>query len=126
MTAEETIRDYFRCLDEEDWDGMRRLWTDDAELRAVGGRPRSGRDEVLGFFEKLFDPWVEHEDRPLRIVVATDGEIEVGTADVRFLGTTADGREVSFEAVDVFDLHDGRIARMSNWYDIALARKALA
>jgi ketosteroid isomerase-like protein len=122
MTTEETVRDYFRCLDEEDWEGMRKLWTDDAELRAVGGRPRSGREEVLGFFEKLFDPWAQHEDRPVRIVVAGD----VVTADVLFLGTTTDGREVSFEAVDVFDLRDGRIAKMSNWYDIALARKALA
>jgi ketosteroid isomerase-like protein len=122
MTTEETIRDYFRCLDEEDWEGMRRLWTDDGALRAVGARPRSGREEVLGFFEKLFDPWREHEDRPVRIVVAGD----VVTADVLFLGTTTDGREVSFEAVDVFDLRDGQIAKMSNWYDIALARKALA
>jgi ketosteroid isomerase-like protein len=120
--VEATIREYFRCLDDEDWAGMRELWTEDGELRAVGGRPRAGREEVLGFFEKLFGPWRAHEDRPTRIVVAGD----FVTAEVTFYGTAADGREVSFEAVDVFDLRDGRIARMSNWYDIAYARKALA
>jgi ketosteroid isomerase-like protein len=122
MTTEETVRDYFRCLDQEDWEGMRRLWTEDAELRAVGGRPRSGREEVLGFFEKLFAPWTAHEDRPTRLIIAGD----VVTAEVLFLGTTAEGREVNFEAIDLFDLHDGQIARMSNWYDIAYARKALS
>lgn len=122
MTNEETVRDYFRCLDEEDWEGMRRLWTEDAGLRAVGGRPRDGREEVLGYFEKLFAPWTVHEDRPVRLIVAGD----VITAEVLFLGTTADGREVRFEAIDLFDLRDGQIARMSNWYDIAYARKALA
>jgi ketosteroid isomerase-like protein len=121
MSAEATIRDYFRCLDEEDWAGMAALWAEDGTLRAVGARPRRGRDEVLEFFGKLFAPWREHEDRPTRIVVAGD----VVTAEVLFTGTTQDGREVSFEAVDVFDLRDGRIAAMSNWYDIALARKAL-
>lgn len=122
MTTEATIRDYFRCLDEEDWAGMEALWTVDGELRAVGARPRHGREEVLGFFAKLFTPWREHEDRPTRLVIAGD----VVTAEVTFTGTTADGREVSFDAVDVFDLREGRIAALSNWYDIALARKALA
>lgn len=121
MSAEATIRDYFRCLDEEDWTGMETLWTEDGKLRAVGARPRHGREEVLGFFAKLFTPWREHEDRPTRIVIAGD----VVTAEVLFTGTTVDGREVSFEAVDVFDLRAGRIAALSNWYDIALARKAL-
>jgi ketosteroid isomerase-like protein len=122
MSVEATIHDYFRCLDEEDWVGMEALWTEDGRLRAVGARPRHGRQEVLGFFAKLFAPWREHEDRPTRIVVAGD----VVTAEVLFIGTTQDGREVTFDAVDVFDLRDGRIAAMSNWYDIALARKALA
>jgi ketosteroid isomerase-like protein len=122
MSTEATIRDYFRCLDEEDWTGMEALWTEDGTLRAVGARPRHGRDEVLGFFGKLFTPWREHEDRPTRIVIAGD----VVTAEVLFTGTTQDGREVSFDAVDVFDLREGRIAALSNWYDIALARKSLA
>jgi len=32
---------------------------------------------------------------------------------------------VSFDAVDVFDLKDGLIRRMSNWYDVAYARSVL-
>jgi ketosteroid isomerase-like protein len=45
---------------------------------------------------------------------------------VTFTGTTGDGRTVTFDAVDVFDLRDGRIRRLSNWYDVAYARKMIA
>jgi ketosteroid isomerase-like protein len=123
VSTRDLILDYFRCLDEEDWDGMRALWhPDDCRLRAVGARPREGREQVLEFFGKLFTPWKLHEDRPTRLVVCAD----TVTAEVLFLGTTHDGLEVSFEAVDVFDLSDGLISRLSNWYDIAYARKVLA
>jgi hypothetical protein len=47
-------------------------------------------------------------------------------AEVTFSGTTADGRDVTFDAVDVFDLEDGLIRRFSNWYDIAYARRVLS
>jgi ketosteroid isomerase-like protein len=119
---EETVRRYFACLDAEDWAQMRTLWQPDAELRAVGARPRRGADEVVAYFSTLFAPWPRHEDRPTRLIVAGDTIV----AEVTFTGTTADGREVSFDAVDVFDLRDGLIARETNWYDIAYARKALA
>ena len=119
---ERSVRDYFTCLDGEDWDRMRTLWQPDAELRAVGARARSGIDEVIGYFSGLFTPWPKHEDRPTRFIAQGDTIV----VEVTFLGTTPDGREVSFDAVDVFDLRDGLIARLTNWYDIAYARKVLS
>lgn len=115
---------YFRCLDTEDWSRMADLWTADAELLAVGARPRKGRDDVIGYFAKLFDPWSEHEDRPTRVVVAEAEQTVL--AEVTFSGTPPGGGPVSFDAVDVFDFRDDRIRKLSNWYDVALARKALA
>lgn len=122
MTNEEVVRRYFACLDSEDWDGMREIWHADGELRAVGARPRSGVEEVIGYFSNVFSPWPTHQDAPTRLIVAGD----TITAEVLFTGRAHDGREVSFEAIDLFDLRDGRIARLSNWYDIAYARRVLA
>jgi ketosteroid isomerase-like protein len=119
---QETVRRYFVCLDTEDWTQMRTLWQPDAELRAVGARPRIGVDEVIGYFSNLFTPWPRHQDKPTRLIAADDTVV----AEVTFTGTTPDGREVSFDAVDVFDLRDGLIARETNWYDIAYARKVLS
>jgi hypothetical protein len=45
---------------------------------------------------------------------------------VTFTGTTADGREISFDAVDVFDLARGRIRRLSSWYDVADVRHSVS
>jgi ketosteroid isomerase-like protein len=114
---------YFECLNTEDWDGMRAIWREDGELRAVGARPRHDREGVIGYFSKLFDPWPEHEDRPTRLVISErDGTV---LAEVTFTGRTLDGRQVSFDAIDVFDLVDGAIKKLTNWYDIDLARRAL-
>jgi ketosteroid isomerase-like protein len=117
----DTVQRYFVCLDTEDWTQMRTLWHDDAELRAVGARPRSGADEVIGYFSNLFSPWPVHQDKPTRLIGSGDTIV----AEVTFTGTTPDGRDVSFDAVDVFDLRDGRIAKLTNWYDIAYVRKVL-
>jgi len=115
------IQSYFESLDREDWETMRGLWHPDGEMRAVGARPRVGREDVLDLLEKLFVPWVTHRDKPGRVLI--DGTTT--TVEVVFTGTTEDGREVRFEAVDVIDFEDGQIRRLSNWYDIDYARKVL-
>jgi ketosteroid isomerase-like protein len=122
MTNDEVVRRYFWCLDHEDWPQMRSLWHEDGILRAVGARPRDGLEQVMDLFSKLFVPWREHQDAPTRVIHAED----TVTVEVTFTGRTPGGREVSFDAIDVFDLRDGRIAKMTNWYDTAYARKMLA
>jgi len=116
------ISTYFRCLDAEDWATMREIWHPDGEMRAVGARPRTGIDAITDLMEKLFVPWVEHRDQPGRILVAG----QTATVEVTFRGTTETGAEVRFDAVDVIDFSDARIVRLTNWYDVDLARQALA
>jgi fatty-acyl-CoA synthase len=119
--SEDVVLAYFVCLDTEDWERMRTLWHPEAELRAVAARPRNGLDEVIAYFSKLFRPWPRHTDRPTRVLNCGDTFV----VEVTFTGTTPDGTDVSFDAVDVFDLEDGLIRRMSNWYDVAYARSVL-
>ncbi|HEY2650723.1 MAG TPA: nuclear transport factor 2 family protein [Solirubrobacteraceae bacterium] len=121
MSPVETVDAYFVCLDTENWSRMRTLWCTDCELRAVGARPRSGLDEVIGYFSRLFTPWSRHRDLPTRLIRDCDTIV----AEVAFTGTTPDGRQVSFDAIDVFDLQSGRIRTLSNWYDLAYVRRVL-
>ncbi len=119
--APETIRSFFAALNGEDWTRMASLWADDAELRAVGARPRRGRDDIMTYYHGLFGPWPQHEDRPTR-VIAAGGVVVV---EVRFAGVTPGGKRLEFDAVDVFDLAGGEIARMSSWYDLTWVRGQL-
>jgi ketosteroid isomerase-like protein len=114
---------YFACLNTEDWDGMRELWCEDGELRAVGARPRSGREDIVGYFSRLFRPWREHHDEPTRVLAFEPAP--TGLAEVRFTGLTGGHREVRFDAVDVFDFRQGHIRALSNWYDIDYVRREL-
>jgi ketosteroid isomerase-like protein len=119
---EAALARYFETVNAEDWVGFAEVWQPDATLKAVGGRPRHGLDDILGFYRNLFVAWQRHLDVPTRTLWSGDS----ATVEVRFDGTTHDGRVVSFDAVDVIDFSGGRIARLTNWYDIAYVRKALA
>jgi ketosteroid isomerase-like protein len=119
---EQQVQAYFESLDSEDWERMGRLWHPQGEMIAVGARPRRGREQVMDLLERLFVPWAVHRDRPVRTIVAG----ETATVEVEFTGTTADGRDVAFAAVDLIDFDDGLIRRLSNWYDIDYARRILS
>ena len=112
---------YFTTMNAEDWEGFAALWHPQARHMSVGAGWRSGRDEIVEFYRRLFRAWNEHDDSPTRFVVAGD----VVTVEVRFTGTTLDGRELAFDAVDVIDLEDGLIKQLTSWYDIAWVRKQL-
>jgi ketosteroid isomerase-like protein len=115
------VREYFEALNAEDFPRLERAWAADGELRAVGSRPRRGIEEVMAYFHPLFEPWAEHLDQPTRTIVSGD----VVVVEIRFTGRTHGGRELSFDAVDVFDLAGGAIARLTTWYDLAWVRKQL-
>jgi ketosteroid isomerase-like protein len=118
----EAIGAYFRAVNAEDWDGFRTLWAEDSTVLAVGARPRRGVDDVMGLYTKMFNHWPKHRDVPSRTLV--DGNTV--TVEVHFIGTTEDGRELQFDAVDVFDLEDGQIKKLTNWYDTSRVRAMIA
>lgn len=117
----EAITTYFDAINGEDWDRLATVWRPDAELLAVGARPRKGVDAIVRYYPKTLAPWKEHLDQPTRFVVAGD----TVTVEIHFIGRSADGVAVEFDAVDVFDLVDGRIQRVTNWYDVAAVRNLL-
>lgn len=121
MTDLDLIDRYFAHINGEDWPAFARLWDDRSELQAVGARPRHGAAEIEEFYRGLFTPWSKHRDLPVRVLPSGD----TVTVEVHFDGTTHDGRELAFDAVDVFDLEDGRIRKLSTWYDLVLVRRLL-
>jgi ketosteroid isomerase-like protein len=120
-TPPQAIVDYFNHVNNEDWDALSALWCEDAELKVVSARPRSGRDDVMTYYPKALAPYPVHHDEPVRITTAGD----VVTVEIHFTGETAQGKPVEFDAIDVFDMRDGMLWKMSSWFDIDLIRSQI-
>ncbi len=121
MKNDHIIDRYFESVNAEDWDALKNLWAEDAELRAVGIGPRKGRDAIMEFYRGLFAQWPIHHDAPGRRIHSD----AAASIEVVFQGTTRSGTELSFDAVDIFDLEDGQISRLQTWYDLAYVRSKL-
>jgi ketosteroid isomerase-like protein len=62
-----------------------------------------------------------HSDAPTRILEMGDTVL----AEIHFTGRSATGVDVEFPAVDVFDLRDGKIVRLTQWVDTAALERKL-
>jgi len=118
----DVVARYFAAIDAEDFDTLRRLLHPDVALTACGSRPRRGSEAVLDLFAKIFERFPVHSDRPTRLIC--DGPTVV--AEIHFEGRSATGTDVTFEAVDVFDIVDGRIVRLTQWLDSAHLERQLS
>ena len=111
-----TLDAYFDGINEERYDDVAALFAAGGELRAPGIDPQSGAEAIAAYFRAALGPYPRHRDEPTRTILAADGR--VATVEISFSGTTAEGDELRFEAVDVFDFDaDGRIVLLTSWYD---------
>ena len=117
------VERYFAAVNAEDWAAIREVFAPGAVLVSVGAPSRKGRDEIAAHFPQVLAALPVHHDEVTRVVVAG----QVATVEIRFEGRTADGRDVGFDAVDVFDLSpDGTtIEKLSTWYDTAAVGRLL-
>lgn len=114
------VESYFAAVDAEDFEELRAVLHPDIELTACMARPRQGLESALEFFAAVFARFPVHSDAPVRLICEGDTVV----ADIHFEGRSATGIDITFEAVDVFDVADGRIRRLSQWFDSAdLARQ---
>ena len=117
----DVVERYFAAVDAEDFDTLRRLLHPDVALTACGSGPRQGSEAVIALFRAIFERFPVHSDRPTRLIC--DGSTVV--AEIHFEGRSATGVDVTFEAVDVFDIVDGRIVRLTQWLDSAHLERQL-
>ena len=123
MSNRDVVDSYFETMNAERWDDFAAVWTDDALVTPVGTRPRRGPAEIVEFYQGLFKAWATHWDQPKRHLSGEDGSLAV---TVTFTGRSQAGRDISFDAVDIFDFRDGRICNLQNYYDLLLVRRLLA
>jgi len=114
VSVPEAIGRYFNGVNTEDWDDFRGIWHDDAVVEVVGGIRVQGWDEIRPYYVGALAGFPVHHDDPYGIHFAGD----TVTVEIAFTGETVDGVPTAFEAVDVFTLADGRITKLTTWYDL--------
>ncbi|MCE3551644.1 nuclear transport factor 2 family protein [Pseudonocardia sp. RS11V-5] len=113
------VEGYFAAINSDSFADLAAVFADDVEIHTVGATPVVGREAALAHFPKVLASYAEHEDRVTRWI-ETPGAI---VTEIDFEGKLADGRPVVFCALDVFDLRDGRIAKVTTWYDTRDVRR---
>jgi SnoaL-like domain len=108
------LRGYFEGINSERYGDVGALFAPEGELKAPGSRVLRGPKEVETYFSAALGPYPQHLDTPTRILVSGT----TATVEIHFKGALADGIEIEFDAVDVFDFDDGGlVTSLTSWYD---------
>jgi ketosteroid isomerase-like protein len=117
-----TLQAYFDGINREDYAAVAALFHPDGELLAPGSGARRGAAEIEAYFQDALRLYPEHLDDPTRFIHAGP----TVTVEIHFTGRLLSGDRLEFDAVDVFDFDDdGRIVRMTSWYDSHAVRRQL-
>ena len=124
QTTEKLIRDYYAAFNAQDWNGMLALLTDDVAHDISQGGRETGRDAFKAFMAHM-DTSYREKVRELVVMVAVGGaraaaEFEL---DGEYLKTDgnfpqANGQRYTLRVGAFFDVKNGKIARVSNHYNL--------
>ena len=123
MTDIELVTRYYAAFNRGDWDGMCGLLADDVAHDLNQGDRQIGATAFRAFLDRMARSYREQ----LRdICVLGDGHGRVGAeyvVDGEYLATDeglppARGQRYSLPGAAFFDVRDGRIARVTNYYNL--------
>lgn len=122
MDTPAAVRQYFEFINADRFEQLREIFHDDIEISMGAASTRRGVDAAVAYYPLALAPLPHHLDDPVHVITSDDGRR--CSVEIAFTGDTADGVNVQFTAVDLFDIDDsGRIVRLRSFYDTAgLAR----
>jgi steroid delta-isomerase-like uncharacterized protein len=124
MNAEELIRSYYAAFNAADYDGMVALLTEDVAHDINQGGRETGRTAFRAFLAHMEECYAE---QLADIVVLTEASGARAAAEFVVHGTykatdaglpEATGQTYTLPAGAFFDIVDGKIARVSNYYNL--------
>lgn len=118
------VEGYFAAINSDSFADLCAVFAPEVEIHTVGAEPVVGREAALAHFPAVLSGYATHDDRVTRWIEGVDDASEDAiVCTIAFTGTLADGREIRFDALDVFDVRDGLITRVTTWYDTRLVAR---
>jgi ketosteroid isomerase-like protein len=113
------VEGYFWAVNSGAFADLEKVFAEDVAIHTVGAKPVVGRVAAVAHFPRVLAGYAEHEDQVTRWIETAAAIV----TEIHFRGRLQDGREVDFEALDVFDLHEDRITKVTTWYDTRDVRR---
>ena len=120
MTTRQLCLDYLKALNEGNLEDVRALFSENAKVVS----PLYGVRTAYDFYAELFKDTNRSETSLLNVFDKSETSKSVAL-HFRYLWTLADGKQVSFECVDVFELNSARdrFEKLTIIYDTAPLRQ---
>jgi hypothetical protein len=115
VPALRVVMAYFDAANAADWVALERTWAPDAELIAVGGPPRRGRERIVRAYRGFLGLFSVYRDRVDRVVRSGRSLTVTGHLSAQ----TARGALIELDWIDQIDLTPDlcHIERLSHWHD---------
>jgi ketosteroid isomerase-like protein len=121
MSAKETIRKYFECINEEKFDELFSLFCEDVEFSCPVNFKVQGLEKMKRFYLKVPENYPEHNDQPIDILIVGNR----ASVLIQFDGKNKEGIPISFIATDWFTFEGDKIKTLNIFYDsLALSRSS--
>ena len=117
------VQRYFSSLNETRLDRLGDVFAEDATLHFPTYEPIRGLPAIRSFYTSVLKYYPKHFDNPVKFFFSDDGGIAV---EIHFEGETIGGLPMVFDAVDVFEVKNGRVQNLHIRYDSAKVAQMLA
>ena len=114
--SEPVVRAYFKAVDSMQIEDLMVVFAEDASMHYPMSEPIVGRQAIREFYLGIFERYASGTDHIKRMFFSEDGGV---AAEILFEATLKTGKEVVFEAVDLFTIKDGKIHKIQMNYDSA-------
>ncbi len=124
MPTNRLINTYYAAFNEQDWEGMLALLTDDIAHDINQGERETGKEAFRAFLARMDRCYSE---RVCELVVMTNDKIPRAAAEFVIEGTykatdgdflPATGQRYTLPVGAFFDIRDGKISRVTNYYNL--------
>lgn len=113
---------YFAAVNQKQMDDLAAVFAEDGVLTFPMLSPIKGRNAIREFYTGVLQFYPKAFDGVTRWFVSEAGDV---AAEIHFEGRTATGRDVVFDAVDLFTIKDGLIQDLHIFYDSAKVQQMI-